>query len=198
MTERSLASLDSDYPLSVAAWLVAAFALLSGPVGFALTFPAERPVAVVNVHVREALLRERLGRRCRELLDALDRIDLLRDAAEDRRGVSGSGPDLERPFVPPKAERLGHQRDDVRLRDGLPAGDRQRPVVVGDRGEVLRQERLALDAAHRGEHPRVGDPARAQVSLDHRAACRLGRHGCSSGCTTSVICCVAGTVGIVM
>lgn len=43
MTQRSLATLDADYPLSVAALLVAGFALLSGPVGFALTFLHPQP-----------------------------------------------------------------------------------------------------------------------------------------------------------
>ncbi len=43
MSQRSLASLDSDYPLSVAALMVAGFALLSGPVGFALTFLHPQP-----------------------------------------------------------------------------------------------------------------------------------------------------------
>jgi len=43
MSERSLPALDRDLPLSVAAALVAAFALLSGPVGFALTFLHPQP-----------------------------------------------------------------------------------------------------------------------------------------------------------
>ena len=43
MTQRSLASTDADFPLSVAALGMAGFALLSGPVGFALTFLHPQP-----------------------------------------------------------------------------------------------------------------------------------------------------------
>lgn len=43
MPERSLASLDADLPLSVAAMLVATFVLLSGPIAFALTLLHPQP-----------------------------------------------------------------------------------------------------------------------------------------------------------
>jgi hypothetical protein len=43
MSERSLAAIDRDFTLSVAAALVAAFALLSGPIAFALTLLHPQP-----------------------------------------------------------------------------------------------------------------------------------------------------------
>src|SRR5205823_5109382 len=57
--------------------------------------PPERSVAEEHVHVVEAESLESRGRRGGELLDALDGVDLRRDAAEHRCGVPGPGSNLE-------------------------------------------------------------------------------------------------------
>ena len=94
--------------------------------------------------VREAELRQAARpRRVGQLLVPLDGVDLARDPAEDRRGVARAGADLEHAIAGPERERRGHQRDDVRLRDRLPALDRQRRVLVGELRELGGEERLA-------------------------------------------------------
>src|SRR5262245_53599295 len=45
--------------------------------------------------------------------------------------------------------------------------DRERPVVVRVVGHARRDEQLARNAAHRREDAVVGDPAAAQLALDH-------------------------------
>ena len=88
--------------------------------------PAARAVAVQHVHIVVALLGERRGRFFRQLPDALDRVDLGRDFGEHGGRVAGAGADFEHLFPAFEPQRLGHERDDVGLRDGLPLGDRQR------------------------------------------------------------------------
>ena len=131
--------------------------------------PAERAVAVVHVHVRIAELPQAPLRRPRELLVALDRIDLGRDAAQHGGRVAGSGADLEHAVARRELERRGHRRDDVRLRDRLPGLDRQRRVLVGELGELGGDERLTRHGPHRGEDRLVAEAAGHEL-LDHAAA----------------------------
>ena len=56
-------------------------------------------------------------------------------SAEHRRLIAGTRADLEHPMVRLNVERLGHERDDVGLRDRLPEADRQGRIVVGPRAQ---------------------------------------------------------------
>ena len=67
----------------------------------------------------------------------------------------------------PHLQQLAHARHDVRLRDGLPRADRQRVVAVGLVAQVLLDEQVARDLAHRRQHPLVAHPAGGDHVADH-------------------------------
>ena len=71
--------------------------------------------------------------------------------------VTGPGPDLEHAVGRAQREQLGHARDDQRLRDRLPAADRQRAVLVRGVQLVRADEQLARYRRDRREHALVGD-----------------------------------------
>jgi hypothetical protein len=50
------------------------------------------------------------------------------------------------------AEELGHERDDEGLRDRLIEADRQRRVLVSERGQEEGHEAVPRNLAHRGQH----------------------------------------------
>ena len=64
-------------------------------------------------------------------------------------------------------ERLGHERDDVGLRDGLLVADRQRRIVVGVGALRLGHEQVAWHPAHGVEHARGANVAGRELLLDH-------------------------------
>ena len=66
----------------------------------------------------------------------LDRVDLARDLAEHGRRVAEPGADLEHRLVAFQAQRLDHQRDDVRLRNRLAARQRLRRILVRELLEI--------------------------------------------------------------
>ena len=49
-------------------------------------------------------------------------------------------------------EEVGHERDDEGLRDRLIEADRQRRVLVSQRGQEGGHEAVPRDLAHRGQH----------------------------------------------
>jgi hypothetical protein len=98
---------------------------------------------------------------------ALDGVDLARDPAQDRGGIARARADFEHLVAGLKFEQLDHAGDDVRLRDGLAGLDRQRRILVGKLGEMLRYEGLSRHFAHRGEDQRIGDAARLKMPRHH-------------------------------
>ncbi len=97
----------------------------------------------------------------------LDRVDLPGDMAEHGRGITGAAADLEHPIVRPDLGRFNHQRDNVRLRNGLTFLDRQRGVVVSVLAEPVRHEDLSRHRAHRLEQSRILHPSRRELPLHH-------------------------------
>ncbi len=67
---------------------------------------------------------------------------------------------------------LCHQRDNVRLRNGLIVADAKRVVGVGHPPRPLRDEPVPRHVAHGFEHDRVADVACGDVPLDHAIALR--------------------------
>ena len=132
--------------------------------------PAARAVAVQYVHVVVALPGEGCGGFFRQLPDAFDRVDLGRDLGEHGGRIAGAGADFEDFFPTFEQQRLGHQRDDIRLRDGLPLGDRQGRILVGEFAQVLRQKGLARDLAHGLQYAGRSHAARGNVMLNHLIA----------------------------
>ena len=106
---------------------------------------------------------------------ALDGVDLARDAAEHGGGIARTGAHFEHLVARLELQQLDHAGDDVRLGNGLARLDRQRRVLVGELGEMLRHERLARHFAHGGEHQRIDDAARPKVPRHHdRPVARVG------------------------
>jgi hypothetical protein len=129
--------------------------------------PPDGAVGMEHVHVAIAETCECRRRLFRERAKALHRVDAARDPRQNRGRVSGAGTDFQDFFAAPEREGLGHQRDDVRLRDRLPFRDGQRRILVGELAHPLRQKRLARHFAHRVKHARRAHPAAGNVMLDH-------------------------------
>ena len=70
----------------------------------------------------------------------------------------------------PQRQLLGHIGDDIRLADGLPAGDRQRLVGIGGVGKTRLDEMPARHFVHGAQHRLVGDAAPAQRQQEFHAA----------------------------
>ena len=60
------------------------------------------------------------------------------------------------------AELLGHVGDQIRLADGLPAGDRHRLVGIGGIGKLGQHEFFPRHGIDRAQHRRIADAAPAQ------------------------------------
>jgi hypothetical protein len=83
------------------------------------------------------------------------------------RGVARAGSDLEHAVARREPGRGSHQRDDIGLRDGLTALDRERRILVGELLELGREECLARHRAERLEQAIVADAARDELAPDH-------------------------------
>ena len=83
-----------------------------------------------------------------ELPDALDAVDLPGDLGEDRGCVARAGPDLKDRLAALQGQGLGHQGDDVGLRDRLAFLDRERDILIGELAKLFGKEGLARDGAH--------------------------------------------------
>ena len=105
--------------------------------------PSQRAVAIGHLDVVESESCQALLRRIRQLVCALDAIDLLRQPTEDGGGVPRAGSDFEDALATFEGECLRHERDDVRLRDRLPVADREGRVLVRELGELPGDERLS-------------------------------------------------------
>ncbi len=135
--------------------------------------PAARSVAMQHVHVAVAQVGKRRSGFFGELADALYRVDAARDTREDCRGVARAGADLEHLLAAFERQCIGHQRNDVGLRDRLALRDRQRRVFVGEFPHRLGQKRLPRNGSHRVEHQGECTPRlatwRSTMSLRSRA-----------------------------
>ena len=95
--------------------------------------PAEIPVAGPARNVRRTHFLEVSPRRLSELGEDLDGVYVADEAREHGRLVARARSNLEHHVVLAGLGELGHERDDVGLRDGLPFTDGQRVVGVGPR-----------------------------------------------------------------
>jgi hypothetical protein len=74
-------------------------------------------------------------------------------------------------------QHFGHRCNDVRLRDRLTAGYRQRPIFIGVGALVARDKGLARDVTERLENPRIAHAAPGDLALDHLDAQLAVVHG---------------------
>ena len=115
--------------------------------------PAVVAVACPHGHVVVAERLEPFGGARSERRHDLDRVDLGHQLGEHRRLIARPGAELEGDVVGLRRQQIGHQRDDVGLRDGLPVADGERPVQVAHVLQIRRHEEMARHAAHRLHHP---------------------------------------------
>ena len=134
--------------------------------------PAEGSIADQLVHSPVTKLRQKLGRSVGKLGDALDRIDLAAELCEHGGLVAATGADLEDSIARGCAEKLGHQRDDVRLRDRLPVPERQREISICLVGLARRHELVPRHATQRLEHTAILDALRPE-RFDKPASCPI-------------------------
>ncbi len=95
-----------------------------------------------------------IGRAGGETRNDLDRVNLAHQTREYRRLVAGARADLEHDVLRPDLEKVGHQRDDEWLRNGLAVSDRQRPVGIRVLPHAIRHELVARHGAHDPQHLR--------------------------------------------
>ena len=105
-----------------------------------------------------------------QLRPPLDRVDFGGELRQHRRLVSGPRPDVEDVLVTLEGEGLADLRDHVRLRDRLPASDRQGRIVVRAAAQGLGDEQLSRHGFHGLEDALVGDVPAPELPLDHLPA----------------------------
>ena len=132
--------------------------------------PPAGSVAQPRADVREPEAAEALLGLDQQVRKPLDRVDVRAQVGKHRRLITGSGADLEDALAAARRERLSHQRDDVRLGDGLAASDGERRVVIRFVGEVRRQKPFARDPRQACEHAPALDAARGDLARDHAPA----------------------------
>ena len=77
-----------------------------------------------------AKIGQRRGRLFGQWAMPLDGVDIGSNFGEDRRRIARTGTDFEHLLTAAQRQRLGHEGDDIGLRDRLPFLDRQRSVFV--------------------------------------------------------------------
>jgi len=103
--------------------------------------PSVRAVAQLERAVADADFLQDPARPIIERRDAFNRINLSDERSQDRGLVAGAGAHLQNAVAGARRGDLGHDGDQVGLRDGLLVADRQWAVVVGALGILGRDKR---------------------------------------------------------
>src|SRR5262249_8692640 len=140
-----------------------------------LVGPAERAAAQADPDVVVAELLEESPRALGQARKPLDRADSPGELGQHGRLVAGSGAHLQDLLLAAQLEQLGHEADDVGLRDRLLLADRQRMIAVGAVAQRPLAEETARHPPHGAQDPLVSDPALHELLLDHPRAGRLVR-----------------------
>jgi len=118
-------------------------------VEFAAAGPALRSVTVFQFDVAVAEPAEAFACLGHERGVPLDGADLPRDLRRHRRGIAGTGADLENPVAFADFGGFQHQGNDIGLRDGLAFANREGTVLIGEFLKSFVDKRFTRDAAHR-------------------------------------------------
>ena len=132
--------------------------------------PSCASVTVFDLHSAVAKTLESLSRRVGEIGPDLDTEDLRCAFDENRCLITRPCANLENPLVAPKAQGLGHDGNDVGLRDGLIKAYRQRPILVGPGAPSLGDEPVARNACHCGQDARILHTPQPNLGIHHAAA----------------------------
>ena len=135
-------------------------ALSSDPVERRLLRPAQSPSPCRTTIVQLQRLKARFGLR-RAAAGAARRCRPAGKRREHGGLIARACADLEHALLRASSSACGHQRHDIRLADGLAAGDRQRRVLIGLAGMAPRRTARAA-SFDRLQHARIGDALPAQ------------------------------------
>ena len=122
------------------------------------------------MHDMDVAVPESLQRRSRlfgKLANTLDRVDFRCNLGQHGRRIAGARPDFEHSFAALQIQRLGHQRHDIGLGDGLPGGYGERRILIGEFPQTLRKKRLPRDLSQSAEDRFGPDAARRDLIFDH-------------------------------
>ena len=114
--------------------------------------PAVVTVAEARLHAVVAEPREPPAGLPGQRLHDLDGVDLCGQLREHRRLISRAGADLEGAPAWLDLEQVGHERNDVGLRDGLAVTDGQGAVRVGGGARLLGNELVPRHPFDRSHH----------------------------------------------
>ncbi len=147
--------------------------------------PAERAVAVPEVDVGMAGIRQGGGGLLGELRDPLDGVDVACDLGENRCCIAGARADLQHGLAALELQGLDHERDDIRLGNRLARTNGQRHVGVGTSAQPPRHKLFARHRPHCLEDQRIAHPAGRHLACHHPVAqldhaCHVGSSGAAS------------------
>src|SRR6516164_3512940 len=83
------------------------------------------------------------------------------------RRIARTGTDFEYLFAASECQCLGHERDDIGLRDCLSFLDRQRSIFVGKLAKLRRQKGFTSHASHGIEHQFGPNTSREDGLFNH-------------------------------
>ena len=121
--------------------------------------PAGLAVGGVNVDVLDVLGGEGVGGALCKGRDGLEGVDFGDESGEDGGLIAATGANLEDAVVWLGGESLGHEGDNVGLRDGLAMTDGEGCVVVGFGSLRFGDKEVARGFEHGLEDAGVGDVA---------------------------------------
>ena len=110
--------------------------------------PTLRPVTVQDMDVVVAKIGERRGGLFGQWAVTLDGIDIGGNFGKNRRRIARAGTDFEDLFAATQRQCLGHEGDDIGLRDCLAFFDWQRSVIVSKLAKMRRQEAFTGHTTH--------------------------------------------------
>ena len=145
--------------------------------------PADGAVEHLNLDVDKSELADAANGLMGQVGDPLEAEHPLGEQSQDGGLIPGAGADLEHRMLGRHLEKFGHPADDPRLRNGLPAGDRQGVFTVRLRPQVVLDEQVALHPPHGLEHAGILQTSLLRQISNHALplqGVRIGRfHGSS-------------------
>ena len=97
----------------------------------------------------------------------LDGVDVGGNFGKDCRRIARTGADFEYLLAAPERQCLGHERDDIGLRDRLSFFDRQGRVIVGKLAKLRRQKGFPRHTTHGIENQFGSDASRENGFFNH-------------------------------
>ena len=126
-----------------------------------------RAVSLADCHVFNLEPLKHLPRQPGQFGRPFDGIHLPRQPRQHRCLIPRARAHLKDRLRAYQFQELGHQSDDVRLRDRLSLTDREWAVRIGKVPRLRRDEQVPGHCHHRLEHARVSDVALAQLFIHH-------------------------------